>query len=212
MNLKKLNVTKNPYSCAESRNSDVGKVAHFHLRALGVSAGFLLRVGSPLACRMEPLTCLHYLYATRSLSHFHSLNQSFLKLTTMISRTFYRWRSLKASGETTDASSGNVFHTVNSAVRNSRSSTILLSTTCCHRHRAAVISSGTLCCAVSNVTRSKRIERLSSGFLTSSTVRNLLSISIKSWPPVWQCAGRGFSSDPPDRHRMPCIAMERGDE
>lgn len=212
LNSQNNEITQNPYPCSESRNSDAGKAAFHCLRALSVGPGFLLRVGSPLACRTEPLSCLHYLYATRSLSHFHRLNQSFLKLTTMISRTFYRWRSLKASGGTTDTGSGVVIHTASSAVGNSRSSTIQLSTTYCHKRRAAAISSGISYCAVSSVIHSRRIERSSSGFLTFSTVQNQLFISSKSSVPVWQCAGRGFSSDLSESHRMPCNAMERQDD
>ncbi len=56
VNLKKLNVTKNPSPPSESRNSNAGKVAHFHLRALGVGPGFLLRLCANERCIMSTIS------------------------------------------------------------------------------------------------------------------------------------------------------------
>lgn len=210
---QKNTCTENPSPCSESRNSNAGKVAQVHLRALGVGPGFLLRGGFLLSRRMEFLSCLHYLNnATRS--HFHRLHQSSLKSTTTASRQSINWNSQErqehSHASSTGVNFGNDSHTADFVVRKSASTKTRLSTTCTHRRRAGKIISGIWYLLVSNAIAPKRIGPSNNGRLTSSTVQNQSFISHKSF---------GFSRlanvrrgsllirHLTESHRLPCNAM-----
>ncbi len=175
--LKKKSVNQNPSPCKECCYRKASKVELIHLRTLGVGPGSFLCAG--LACRMEYLSCLHYLNAIGSLnrkpSHIHQRSR------TTTNRTFSPWnyqdRSEHSHASNTGESSGNVFHIADSAVIKSASTKTRLSTTCNHRRKAAAISYGIWFCLVSNATQLKQTELSSNGRLIFSMVLNLSFIS-----------------------------------